>query len=165
MATSSTRLPAPRTGFQTWQFWVGLLSVVATFFLGEYGSKLGINIQDILNRLPDGLKTGVVPGVIGVGVIAAFIIISSAIETRTIKRKGTASHANIKTNKPFWETSEFWLGLVTVTLNYLHDTGVFAPDTQLHNSTATTTLVIALVYMFARSQIKQAYDNAKATGS
>jgi len=149
----------------TWQFWLGFLAVIVTFLLGQFGDKLGINVQDILNRLPDGLKTGVVPGVIGVGIIAAFIIISTAMETRTIKRNGTAPHANIKTNKPFWSTSEFWLGAVTVVLNYLHDTNVFAPDTQLHNSTATTTLVIALAYMFARSQIKQAYDNAKATGS
>jgi hypothetical protein len=162
-SVSPTRLPAPKTGFMTWQFWLGLLAVVATFLLGQFGAKLPFNIQDIINRLPDGFKTGIVPGVVGVGIIAAFIIISSAMETRTIKRNGAAPHANIKTNKPFWSTSEFWLGAVTVVLNYLHDSGVFAPD--VHNSTDTTTLVIALAYMFARSQIKQAYDNAKATGS
>jgi NADH:ubiquinone oxidoreductase subunit 6 (subunit J) len=159
MANSAASLRAPKSGFMTVQFWVGLLAVVVTFVLGSVGIQLPGQAQTWLSNLP----SWIVPGVIGVGIVAAFIYISSAIETRSLKKNGAAPNATIKTNKLFFETSEFWLGLVTVVLSYLHDSGVFAPD--VHNSTNTTTLVIALVYTFARGQIKQAYDNAKASGT
>src|SRR5450631_4143713 len=152
-------LPAPKSGFMTVQFWVGLAAVVVTFVLGSVGIQVPSQVQNVFNNLPG----WAVPGVIGVGIVAAFIYISSAIETRSVKKNGTAPNSTIKTNKPFFETSEFWLGLITVTLSYLHDSGVFAPD--VRSSTGTTTLVIALVYTFARGQIKQAYDSAKASGT
>lgn len=159
----------PRSGFTSWQFWTGLAAVLGTFALGQYGSNIGVNltgITDALNTFAKG-NQGIVIGAIVVSAVTLFIAISSWFETRTIRTKGTSAvkpgmtiHAG---TKPFYTTSEFWLGAVTVVLSYLHDTGVFAPD--VHSSTNTATLVIALIYTFARAQIKQAYLNAQQTGS
>jgi hypothetical protein len=158
-ATSTTVYP--RSGFFSSQFWVGLLAVLATFVLGEYGKQLGQALPtDQITKILEG-QTNLVVGVLIVGVIAAFISISSWIETRTVVKSGPGKNSHPRpARKPFYETSEFYLGLVTIVLNYLHDTGVFAPDVSA--STSTTTLVVAFLYTFARAQLKQAYANAQA---
>jgi hypothetical protein len=164
MATpAATTKLAPKSGFFTWQFWVGLAAVLGTFILGETGIKVDLSF---LNNLPDSVRNGIVPGVVIVGAVGLFIALSSWIETRTVKQDGVPATPNKSVpakHKPFYQTSEFWLGLITVVLNYLHDSGVFAPDVRA--STDTTTLLIALIYTFARSQLKQAYSQAQADGS
>ncbi len=159
MASSATTLP--RSGFLSPQFWLGFLAVVGTFVLGQFGIPLNLNF---INNLPSSVRDSIVPGVVIVGAIIVYIVISSHLQTRKV-RKGTAQpgHPAPKGGKMFWQTSEFWLGLLTVSLNYLHDTGRFAPD--VHASTNTSTLVVALVYTFARSQLKQAYASAEAAGN
>lgn len=158
---SPTKL-APKSGFTSPQFYIGLLAVVGTFVLGQFGNQIG------LGKLPDTLKniisgnTNLVVGAIVVILIAGGIALSSYLETRTVRQVGPTK-GRPATHEAFYQTSEFWLGLVTVVLNYLHDTGVFAPD--VRNSTSTATLVIALIYTFARSQLKQAYDRAQASGT
>jgi|GEM_PF-3400880 len=171
MATPTGALPAPKSGFLTVQFWLGLITVVATFLLKQFGQQLGINIDtSFLTNLPDWLKGNIVPGVIGVGVVTAFIVISSWIETRNVRTRGTAPGAQPATTtrkggKVFFETSEFWLGLVTVVLSYLEDNHVIDAANPFHASTGTTTLVLALIYTFARAQLKQAYAAAQANHS
>ncbi len=159
--SSSTRL-APRSGFTSPQFYLGLVAVVGTFALGQFGTQLNLPgfLQNILTSITN---NNIVLGAVVIAVVAGLIALSSWVETRTIKQNGPTKGRPASTHQ-FWQTSEFWLGLVTVVLNYLHDTGVFAPDIT-HGSTTTTTLLIALVYTFARSQLKQAYANAQAQGS
>ena len=62
MATNASSLPAPKSGFMTVQFWVGLLAVVVTFVLGSVGVQIPGQAQTWLNSLP----SWAVPGVIGV---------------------------------------------------------------------------------------------------
>ena len=158
---SPTKL-APKSGFTSPQFYIGLLAVVGTFVLGSLGhpfdlTKLPSFIQNLL------ANNNIVLGAIVVVVIAGFIALSSWIETNTVRKVGPTKGRPAK-HEAFYQTSEFWLGLVTVVLNYLHDTGVFAPDIT-HGSTSTATLVIALVYTFARSQLKQAYAQSQTQGN
>lgn len=156
----------PKSGFSSVQFWLGLLAVVGTFILGQAGINVNLSF---LNNLPPILKDNIVPGVIVTGLVGAFIAFSSYIETRTVRRVGTAG---VKAGKPapkggkwFFQTSEFWLGLVTVILSYLETSGKLPFKTDVRQATDTTTLVIALVYTFARSQLKQAYIDAQISGS
>lgn len=160
--TSTITALTPRSGFFSAQFWIGLLAVVGTFTLGEYGQQIGKQLPlDFIQKMFHD-QPNIIVGVLVVGAIAAFISISSFLETRTVRKSG------VKNGKPtpfggkqFYATSEFWLGLLTVVLNYLHDTGVFAPD--IHsNATDTTTMLVALLYMFGRAQLKQAYSHAQA---
>ncbi len=164
MASPNTKV-MPKSGFTTPQFYIGLLAVVGTFLLGQFGSQIGLNgLSDTLQKvLRD--QTNLVVGAIVVALVAGFIAFSSWIETNTVRKNGVGDKGKPATKlvRPFYQTSEFWLGLITVVLNYLHDTGVFAPD--VHQSTDTATLMIALVYAFARAQLKQAYANAQAQGN
>lgn len=158
---------APKSGFGTSQFILGLLAVIGTFLLGQFGGDIQKNLPASLKQIIANLLShNIVIGAIVVALIGGFIALSSWIETHTVKTKGpppNKSRPAPPTPRPFYQTSEFWLGLITVVLNYLHDSGVFAPD--VHQSTDTTTLLIALVYTFARSQLKQAYADAQATGT
>ena len=158
----STKL-APKSGFFSWQFWVGLLAVVGTFLLGEFGYKIDLTQ---FSKLPDFVKSGIV-GVTVVGIIGAFIAISSWIETRTIRRNDTVppGKSTPAKKKVFYQTSEFWLGLVSVVLSYVEQSKILPFTTDVQHATSTTTLVIALIYTFARSQLKQAYAQAQADGS
>jgi len=156
----------PKSGFTSVQFWLGLLAVVGTFILGQVGINVNLSF---LNNLPPIIKDNIVPGVVVTGLVVAFIAISSYIETRTVRRVGTAG---VKPGKPapkggkwFFQTSEFWLGLLTVVLSYLETSGKLPFKTDVRQATDTTTLVIALVYTFARSQLKQAYIDAQIQGS
>ena len=157
---------APKSGFTTPQFYIGLLAVVGTFVLGLFGANID------LTKLPDFVKnllgSNIVLGAIVVAVIAGFIAVSSWVETNTVRKVGPTKGRPAK-HEAFYQTSEFWLGLVTVVLSYLDSTGalktVFHITTDVHAATNTTTLVIALVYTFARSQLKQAYANAQAQGN
>lgn len=160
--TSTLTSLLPRSGFFSAQFWLGLLAVVGTFTLGEYGQQIGQKLPlDFIQKLFHEQQNLVV-GVVILGAIAAFISISSYLETRTVRKIGVKSGKPAPFGgKPFYTTSEFWLGLLTVVLNYLHDTGAFAPD--IHsNATDTTTMLVALLYTFGRAQLKQAYANAQA---
>jgi hypothetical protein len=158
----------PKSGFGSPQFILGLLAVVGTFLLGQFGLKIQqILPSNILQFVQNVLShNDFVVGAIVVAAIAGLIALSSYIETNTVKTKGPpakGSRPAAVIGRPFYQTSEFWLGLLTVVLNYLHDSGILAPD--VHNSTDTATLLIALVYTFARSQLKQAYANAQAQGT
>jgi hypothetical protein len=166
-SSADTKL-MPKSGFGSLQFILGLLAVIVTFVLGQFGIQiqkgLPSSIQQFIANVLE--HNNVVVGAIVVALIGGFIALSSWIETNTVKTKGpppNKSKPAAVIGRPFYQTSEFWLGLITVVLNYLHDSGVFAPD--VHNSTDTATLLIALVYTFARSQLKQAYANAQAQGT
>lgn len=164
MATPATTAKSvTKSGFFSSQFWVGFVSVVGAFVLGQYGNQLGQLIPQQLLDLLGGQKN-ITAGLIVVGLVALFISVSSWLETRGIRINGTAAAKTTKgTKKPFYQTSEFWLGLITVVLNYLHDTGTFAPDVTAY--TSTTTVVVALIYTFARSRLKDAYDQAAKEGN
>ena len=153
---------APKSGFFTLQFWVGLAAVVGTFVLGVLG--VNINLTQFANS--DTFRSGIV-GVSVVGVIGAFIAISSWIETRTVRRTDNvpAGKSTPAKNKVFFQTSEFWLGLVSVVLSYVEQSKILPFSTDVQHATSTTTLVIALIYTFARSQLKQAYSQAQADHS
>jgi uncharacterized membrane protein YfcA len=157
-ASSSKPAILPQSGFRSPQFWLGLVAVVGVFILGT----LNIHVDtSFINNLPSWAKDNLVPGAIVVGIVAAFIVISSYIETRTVARKGIDGKPTSvapKGRRLFFQTSEFWLGLITVILGYLQDSGI-APS--LRSSTSTTTFVIALAYTLARSQLKQAYISAQ----
>ena len=162
MATTST--PAPKSGFLSPQFWVGLITILATFALGQAGVSVPSNITDVVKNLPNWAQNDLVPGVIAVGLVTIFIAVTTYIETRTVRTKGTAPVNNVrKGGKRFYQTSEFYLGAITIILNYLQDSGVFAPD--VRHSTSTTTLLIALVYTFGRAQLKSAYATSQTTNS
>jgi hypothetical protein len=150
---------APKSGFASWQFWLGLAAVLGTFILGALGVKLDLTQ---LSKLPDFVKSGIV-GVSVVGVIGAFIAISSWLETRTIRRNDTVPSGKgaPARNKVFYQTSEFWLGLISVVLSYLEQAKALPFAANVQDATSLTTLVIALVYTFARSQLKQAYAQAQ----
>jgi hypothetical protein len=156
---------APKSGFRTPQFWISLLAIIATFILSTIGVTLPSS--DTFNNLPDWLKNNIVPGVILVGIVVLVIAVWSWIETRTVRIKGIADKGVQlkKHGKYFWQTSEFWLGFITVVLNYLQDALKDNPNFKfaqgVHASTDTTTLLLALVYMFARAQLKQAYVAAQ----
>ncbi len=82
----STTMIAPRSGFQTPQFWLGLLSVLAAFFLSQFGINVPANIvNDILHGNFNGQ---VILTIAGVAVVALFIAISSWIETWLVRRRG-----------------------------------------------------------------------------
>ncbi len=166
MASPTTTKLAPKSGFFTWQFWVGMATVVGTFILGQAGIPLNLSFLD---KLPDTVRNGIVPGVVVVGAIGLFIAISSYLETRMIRKTDTVPTAPGKSvpakTKAFYQTSEFWLGLVTVALSYVEDAHVLPFPTDVRASTTTTTMLIALIYTFARSQLKQAYSHAQADHS
>jgi len=162
MATpnKNSTLVAPKSGFTSPPFYLGLIVVVGTFVLGQYGGDLGSLAKNLPKFFSD--QSGLVAGVIVIGLAALLIYVSSIFETRNIQKNGPKPNSpQAKASpKPFYETSEFWLGLVTVALNYLHDTGTFAPD--VRPATTTTSLIIALVYTYTRARIKESYLAAQA---
>lgn len=165
-ATTSTTRLAPRSGFRSPQFFLGLGTVLLTFVLSFNGITLPGNLAKILS---DAASNNIVPGVIAIAVVAGLIAVTFWLETRNVRRKGTSAVKPGKPipagGKPFYQTSEFWLGLVTVGLNYLESTKLLDKYTILHFSpnASVTTMAIALVYTFARAQLKQAYINAQET--
>ncbi len=153
---------APRSGFRSPQFWLGLVSVLLTFALGYNGIVLPSNLGDLINKA---YNSGVVPGVIAAAIVAGIIAISLYVETRMVRKNGPTAGKPGKPypvgGKPFYRTSEFWLGFITVGLNYLDTIPQLDQYVHIRPSASTTTLVIALIYGFARAQLKQAYANSQ----
>jgi hypothetical protein len=161
---STSNVNVPRSGFFTSQFWLGLLGILAAFVLQSFNITLPKEISDFFPVWINEHGSTVAVLLI-VGVVAAYIAILSFIQSHTMRNKGIDKIPGKpvrKGGKLFYQTSEFWLGLVTIGLGYLETNNVLPFVTDAGNAHDTGALMIALIYTFARSQLKQAYMTAQA---
>lgn len=145
---SKEKLP-PRPGFTRPEFWFSFLTVICTFILGQLGisSKWLQSLPGEDNWLP----------IVVAAAIGLYILISTFIKTRlarVARNLPVAGEIEIKTHQLI-QTSEFWLGLTTVTIKFLQESKVAGES--INSSVTTTFLVLAIVYALSRAQLKQAY--------
>lgn len=141
----------PNSGFRSWEFWGSFLTMALTVALNLLGVFPGVprfwGVPGAETLLP----------ILAVAGICIYLVAYTYRAVRQSHIAATLPAANLIAigSRRLFDTTEFWLGAIAILLQLFQQNDVLIGG--VNNAVTISFLVLAIVYILTRSQLKIAY--------